>query len=208
MHLEDTVRNCIGSMIENIDGYYINLDRKNFNITSDAINLFEFMIKDDISNGDILEIGPGSGYICLKLYKYNKNITAVEIQKDVYTSLKDNLNNNNNRVHIKLLNEDIKKHVGKYKYIVTNPPYYKLNSGKYPIEEIKKYSKFEFYLNLEDLCKNLNRLLLDETSVFYIVYPLNRKEEVKFELKKNNLHIIREKIIGSLYYVSGSKTFS
>lgn len=190
-------------MIETIDEYVINLDKKNFNITNDAINLFRFMIEDDISNGNILEIGPGSGYICLKLYKYNKNITAVEIQEKVYDTLKENLKNNN--IKIKLLNEDIKKHVGKYKYIVTNPPYYKLNSGKYPIEEIKKYSKFEFYLNLEDLCKNLNRLLKDENSIFYIVYPKDRKEEIKRELNKNNLHIIREKIIGDLYYISGQK---
>lgn len=193
-------------MLEKIDNFLINLDKNNFNITNDAINLFEFMIEDDITKGNILEIGAGSGYISIKLYKYNKNIVAIEIQKSVYDILKENLENNN--IKIKLLNTDIKDHIGKYDYIVSNPPYYKINSGKYPKSDIQKYSKFEFYLDISSLCKSLNNLLKDKNSRFYIVYPLNRKKELEKTFMEYNLEIKREKIIGTLYYVSGAKTFS
>lgn len=199
------VGNCIGKMLEKIDEYLINLDKSNFNITNDAINLFKFMIEDDIKKGKILEIGPGSGYISIKLYKYNKNITSIEVQKSVYDILKQNLNDNN--IDITLLNMDIKEHKGKYNFIVSNPPYYKLSSGKYPENICKKYSKFEFLLDLDSLCKKIYELLLDENSRFYIVYPLYRKDEVVKSIKNNNLYICKEKIQDNLYFVSGLKNF-
>lgn len=189
-------------MIEKIDEYEIDLDRSNFNITNDAITLFNFMIEDDVSHGSILEIGPGSGYICLKLYKYNKDITAIEIQKEVFEVLEKNIRKNS--LDIICLNEDVLKHDEKYDFIVTNPPYYKINSGKYPKSDIMKFSKFEFLLSQEALVRKIKLLLKDENSRFYMGYPIERKNELVANLDKNGLIIKKELEKSRLYFISGS----
>lgn len=203
MPLENMVKSYIGNMIETIGTYTIKLKNENFNITTDAIELVNFMLKDDISVGDILEIGAGSGYISFKLYGYNKNIVAVEIQKDVFKLLEKNIRVNN--LKIKAINEDIIKYEGKFDYIISNPPYYKLESGKYPKNEVVKNSKFETLLNLENICKKIYSFLKSDKSKFYLVYPIYRKEEVKKEILKNNLKIIREQQTAKLYFICGSK---
>ena len=192
-------------MVERIDDFLFDIDENIFKITTDAIALVDFILKDDISQTNILEIGFGSGYISTKLYKYTKKITAIDIQQKVYEKFKQNLENNN--ININCLNVDLIDYNNKHDIIVTNPPYYPENSGKYPENEIKKISKFEIKLNLDILLKKINELLKNDKSVFYLVYPINRKNDMINKLKYYNLEILSLEEKGKIFLLKGKKLF-
>lgn len=187
--------------IEKIDDYDIKIYNDSFKITKDAILLSDYVINDNIKGGKLLEIGAGSGYISIKLCKYVVKVVALEIQKIVSKRLKDNVVNN--KLNIDVINQDVNDYSGKFDYIVSNPPYYKLNSGKYPENEIKKLSKFEFLLNLDSLVINTKRLL-KENGFFYFIYPLSRKNELENKIDENGLKLIDTKEIDSFILVKGT----
>ena len=187
--------------IEKIDDYDIKIYNDSFKITKDAILLSDYVINDNIKGGKLLEIGAGSGYISIKLCKYVVKVVALEIQKIVSERLKDNVVNN--KLNIDVINQDVNDYSGKFDYIVSNPPYYKLNSGKYPENEIKKLSKFEFLLNLDSLVINTKRLL-KENGFFYFIYPLSRKNELENKIEENGLKLIDTKEIDSFILVKGT----
>lgn len=187
--------------IEKIDDYDIKIYNDSFKITKDAILLSDYVINDNIKGGKLLEIGAGSGYISIKLCKYVVKVVALEIQKIVSERLKDNVVNN--KLNIDVINQDVNDYSGKFDYIVSNPPYYKLNSGKYPENEIKKLSKFEFLLNLDSLVINTKRLL-KENGFFYFIYPLYRKNELENKIEENGLKLIDTKEIDSFILVKGT----
>lgn len=187
--------------IEKIDDYDIKIYNDSFKITKDAILLSDYVINDNIKGGKLLEIGAGSGYISIKLCKYVVKVVALEIQKIVSERLKDNVVNN--KLNIDVINQDVNDYSGKFDCIVSNPPYYKLNSGKYPENEIKKLSKFEFLLNLDSLVINTKRLL-KENGFFYFIYPLSRKNELENKIEENGLKLIDTKEIDSFILVKGT----
>lgn len=187
--------------IEKIDDYDIKMYNDSFKITKDAILLSDYVINDNIKGGKLLEIGAGSGYISIKLCKYVVKVVALEIQKIVSERLKDNVVNN--KINIDVINQDVNDYSGKFDYIVSNPPYYKLNSGKYPENEIKKLSKFEFLLNLDSLVINTKRLL-KENGFFYFIYPLSRKNELENKIDENGLKLIDTREIDSFILVKGT----
>lgn len=187
--------------IEKIDDYDIKIYNDSFKITKDAILLSDYVINDNIKGDKLLEIGAGSGYISIKLCKYVVKVVALEIQKIVSKRLKDNVVNN--KLNIDVINQDVNDYSGKFDYIVSNPPYYKLNSGKYPENEIKKLSKFEFLLNLDSLVINTKRLL-KENGFFYFIYPLSRKNELENKIEENGLKLIDTKEIDSFILVKGT----
>lgn len=187
--------------IEKIDDYDIKIYNDSFKITKDAILLSDYVINDNIKGGKLLEIGAGSGYISIKLCKYVVKVVALEIQKIVSERLKDNVVNN--KLNIDVINQDVNDYSGKFDFVVSNPPYYKLNSGKYPENEIKKLSKFEFLLNLDSLVINTKRLL-KENGFFYFIYPLSRKNELENKIDENGLKLIDTKEIDSFILVKGT----
>ena len=119
-----------------------------FKITSDAIYLSNYIdgyFKKTKDKKKFLEIGAGNGIISLLISKNEniENITAVELQKNVYEYLVANVSKNKLEGKILPLNDDIMNVSGKFDYIFSNPPYYKLNSGKLPMDEVELVSKYE-----------------------------------------------------------------
>lgn len=202
------------------EGYYEYLEEQNirlfipnniFKITNDAILLAKY-VREYIKGKNfknILDIGTGSGILSLYISDIpNIEIDAIEIQNILVNILNDNLINNNLHNKIKVINEDIRKYEGKkYDIIISNPPYYKANSGKLPENDILKYSKFDLLLNISDFIKSINRLLNND-GVFIIIMPMDRMEELKIEIKKNKLYIedileIKDK--KTFYIIRGKK---
>ncbi|WP_314011404.1 methyltransferase [Pseudostreptobacillus hongkongensis] len=188
--------------LESVD-LYLEID-KGLNITSDALNLSRF-IKNELKNsnkiGDCIDIGSGIGTLSFLLFRQDKinKFYCVEIQKKVYEMLKKNILENKLEDKILAFNTDIKEFmVDEYKerfqYIVSNPPFYKLNSGKLPEDEYLKISKFEILLNLEDLFKISSYILKDDGN-FFLILPYEREKEV---LKNSYFDIIdSEKILNN-----------
>ena len=182
--------------IESVDKY-IKHGNNALNITDDAINLVDFIkneIKCEDSTGELLDIGSGIGTLTIMLSdikKFNK-FTCVEIQEEVFKLLEENiLINKMSDVYI--FNKDIKDMIKeefryKFRYIVSNPPYLKINSGKLPENEILKKSKFEVCLNLNELLEVVDYMLMKD-GIFFLILPIYRLKEIE----KNKKFKIRNK---------------
>lgn len=174
---------------------YLKANKLALNITSDALNLVEF-IKENIINislkGEVVDIGSGIGSLSFLLYKV-ENFTkfhCIEIQKEVYEVLEENIKLNS-LDNFFSYNVDIKDFKGRYEFVISNPPFYSINSGKMPENEIMKISKFEIKLKLEDLMYYAYNLLKKE-GYFFLILPENRASIVE---KSNFFEIISSKKI-------------
>jgi len=186
--------------LESVDKKIIIKD-EGLKITEDALLLSEFVkkkldntkLKGDIMEGSgiLLEIGSGQGIISLLLseIKTIEKIHAVEIQKKIFEYLTDNVRMNNLENKVTAINEDIKNIQGKYEYIVSNPPYRKIISGRLPEDESERISKYEISLTLEELFIQIRRLLKNYGE-FFVIVPNNRLNDVFRYIYKNNMNIL------------------
>ena len=180
--------------IESVDKY-IKHGNNALNITDDAINLVDFIkneIKCEDSTGELLDIGSGIGTLTIMLSdikQFNK-FTCVEIQEEIFKLLEENILINK-MSDVDIFNKDIKDMIKeefryKFRYIVSNPPYLKVDSGKLPENEILKKSKFEVCLNLSELLEVVDYMLMKD-GIFFLILPIYRLKEVeknkKFKIK-------------------------
>lgn len=182
--------------IKSVDKY-IKHGNNALNITDDAINLVDFIkneIKCEDSTGELLDIGSGIGTLTIMLSdikQFNK-FTCVEIQEEVFKLLEENILINK-MSDVDIFNKDIKDMIKeefryKFRYIVSNPPYLKVDSGKLPENEILKKSKFEVCLNLNELLEVVDYMLMKD-GIFFLILPIYRLKEIE----KNNKFKIRSK---------------
>lgn len=180
--------------IESVDKY-IKHGNNALNITDDAINLVDFIkneIKCEDSTGELLDIGSGIGTLTIMLSdikQFNK-FTCVEIQEEVFKLLEENILINK-MSDVDIFNKDIKDMIKeefryKFRYIVSNPPYLKVDSGELPKNEILKKSKFEVCLNLSELLEVVDYMLMKD-GIFFLILPIYRLKEIeknkKFKIK-------------------------
>lgn len=182
--------------IESVDKY-IKHGNNALNITDDAINLVDFIkneIKFEDGTGELLDIGSGIGTLTIMLSdikQFNK-FTCVEIQEEVFKLLEENILINK-MSDVDIFNKDIKDMIKeefryKFRYIVSNPPYLKVDSGKLPENEILKKSKFEVCLNLNELLEVVDYMLMKD-GIFFLILPIYRFKEIE----KNKKFKIRSK---------------
>ena len=146
-------------------------------------------------SGVLLEIGSGQGIISLLLseIKTIEKIHAVEIQKKIFEYLTDNVRMNNLENKVTAINEDIKNIQGKYEYIVSNPPYRKIISGRLPEDESERISKYEISLTLEELFIQIRRLLKNYGE-FFVIVPDERLNDCFSYIYKNNMNILEMEV--------------
>ena len=87
------------------------------------------------------------------------------------------------------VNKDIKNIEGKYGYIISNPPYRKINSGRLPEDESERISKYEITLTLEELFVQIRRLLKN-CGEFFVIVPDERLNDSFSYIYKNNMNIL------------------
>ena len=191
--------------IEHLESVNIEIEvSSSFKVTSDAIYLSNYIngyFKNVRDKKKFLEIGAGNGIISFLLSKNEniENITAVELQKNVYEYLVANVSKNKLEGKILPLNDDIMNVSGKFDYIFSNPPYYKLNSGKLPMDEVELVSKYEKTLTLEKLILKVKELLKNEGE-FCIIIPSNRLNDLQKYIYNKNMNILVLK-----FFVSSKK---
>ena len=192
------------SYIENLEsvGKKMIVEEKGLKITEDAILLSEF-IKEYFSRKcknlkekkSFLEIGAGQGIISLLLSELDiiSKIFAVEIQKEVFSTLKKNIEINDLNEKIIPINKNIKSINGEYDFIFSNPPYKKINSGKMPKNKTEQISKYEVLLTLEEIILEIRRLLKNYGE-FFLVVPISRLNDVFRYIYENRLNILSVKV--------------
>ena len=192
------------SYIENLEsvGKKMIVEEKGLKITEDAILLSEF-IKEYFSRKcknlkekkSFLEIGAGQGIISLLLSELDiiSKIFAVEIQKEVFSTLKKNIEINDLNEKIIPINKNIKSINGEYDFIFSNPPYKKINSGKMPKNKTEQISKYEVLLTLEEIILEIRRLLKNYGE-FFLVVPNSRLNDLFRYIYENRLNILSVKV--------------
>lgn len=161
-------------------------------------------------NGNVLDIGSGTGLIALMIAQRNANSTvdAIDLNKDAFLQTKINIENSpwHNRItahHIALQDFNPNK---KYQLIVSNPPFF-VNSSKSG-NEAKNLARHTDELSFNDLLQVVANLLLPN-GIFSVVLPfaaatefielakthqlyLNRLCEVKPNLAKPSKRVLME----------------
>lgn len=145
----------------------------------------------------ILDIGTGCGIIPLLLMSRQADleITAVEIQNSLALQAVDNVASNGWSGRIRVLEGDypvLAKHwqPGTFDWILSNPPYRKVNSGKINPCRGKALARHELALTLETLVK-ASVPLLKPGGKIALAYPFYRLQEVMAQLRRHGLNPTR-----------------
>jgi len=149
------------------------------------------------SGAKILDIGTGCGVIPLLLMSREADltITAVEIQTSLYQSALGNVKANEWSHCIRVLEGDFKVVANdlepeSFDWILSNPPYRKVNSGKINPCREKALARHEIALTLETLVAT-SAPLLKPGGKIALAYPFYRLEEVMHQLRGVQLNPTR-----------------
>lgn len=165
-------------------GYYIYQNDDYFKFSIDSVLLAEF-VSVKKNKKSLLDICSGNVPIPMILHKKFGNkidITAVEIQKEIYDLGVDSLKYNKID-SIKYFNEDIKNYKNflksnKYDIITCNPPYYKVYDEKCINDNsIKSIARHEIKLDLESLFQ-IAKSLIENMGTFYMVHRAERLADI------------------------------
>lgn len=177
-------------------------DTRWFNFSLDSVLLAHFVtINEGVEN--ILDLGTGNAPIPLFLSRRtDAHITAVDIQKDCCKLALESIKLNNLEDKITVINEDIKKlkkyfSDGYFDVIVSNPPYFKVNSSnKKNLDEHKLIARHEVCITLQELVE-IASYLLKNKGLFSLVHRSERLTEILEILEKNRLYVKKIKFIYS-----------
>lgn len=145
----------------------------------------------------ILDIGTGCGIIPMLLLsrETDLNITAVEIQHSLYQKAVENLEAFGRTDHLRIIEGDYSEIAeglppNSFDWILSNPPYRKINSGKLNPCREKALARHEVALNLETLVA-ASAPLLKPSGTIALAYPHHRLQEVIAQLEQARLHPTR-----------------
>ena len=155
-------------------GQKIIVNNNLFKITNDPLLLADFCREDIKKSGTLLDIGAGNGILPLLLCNANlTEISAVEIQKNSLKKKKKNIDLNSLSDKIIPYHTDINDFFPDFEfdYIISNPPYYRENSGSLSQSEEISIAKFEIKMTLDNLILNIKRLLKNHGTFYIIIIP-------------------------------------
>jgi len=151
----------------------------------------------------ILDMGCGSGIISLILaYKWqNCQMTALEIQPDLVELAEQNVADNNWQERIEIVQGDL-RHIEKllpagiFDWVVSNPPYRKIGSGRKNLEPEQLAARHEIMSDVGAVVKAAAWALKNKGRAAF-VYPAVRGATILYELKKQGLEPKRLQVVYS-----------
>ncbi|MBF0710066.1 methyltransferase domain-containing protein [Gemella sp. GL1.1] len=192
--------------IERIDYLYKNLKfiqyENHYSVSTDTYLLADFVKMSKVNKKKMIELCSGNGAISLILsYKYNIDITMVEIQEDLVELSKKNIDINEIQ-RISSIQGDIRNikdmfRPSSFDYLVCNPPYF-------PVENMPKtkqgtnhsISRHEILCNLDDVISSI-KYLLKQNGRFFMVHRSYRLADIIMACNKYNVGIKRIKFVYS-----------
>ena len=181
-------------------------NKKGFCYGIDSVLIADFAkeIKKDARGVDL---GTGTGIISILLAaKTNlSKIIGIEIQKEVADMARRSVELNNLQNKIEILNLNIKNIIScqeiereSFDFVVTNPPYKKLETGKINENEYKYISRHEVTANLEDFLK-VSKYLLKDKGSFYMVHRPDRLVDIielmrKYKIEPKKIRFVLSSI--------------
>lgn len=157
-----------------------------------------------------IEIGSGVGclaFIIFDRYPELKRAMLVEIQREVFDILKENIERNNLQDKVILVNDDARKlhslfpHLANsFDVIFTNPPHLKSGTGKISPSESRVISNTEALLTLNDIGRVASYFLKIKGRL-YMIHRSERLKEIILSLDNFGLEVKRT----SFVYTSQTK---
>ncbi len=144
-------------------------------------------------NAIVADLGTGTGIISILVAgKQNpEKVYAVEIQEELVDMAKRSVKYNDLENKIDVINADI---VGisrgnfnkKFDYVISNPPYKKLNTGLINDNQKKLIARHEVKCTLKDVVNEASKLLKDN-GVFYMVHRPDRLCDIFNAMRENKV---------------------
>lgn len=191
----------------NLNGLRVYQETDYFCFGIDSVLLANFVNSNSIKN-NIVDLCSGSGVIPIIMSAKKKcnNIFAIELQKEMYDLLEENLEINKLNHKIIGINEDIKDTdkiteeitqitgTKLVDIIVCNPPYKRERTGINNENKIKYIARHEVKCNIEDIFKT-SRKLLKSKGKLYIVHKPDRLVDLfeiarKYSLEAKNIRFV------------------
>ena len=188
---------------------------KGFCFGIDSVLISDFA-KEIKNNSMGVDLGTGTGIISILLASKTNlsKIYGVEIQTDVAEMAKRSveLNNLQNRVEIININlneiKETEKNIEEtnninleretFDFVVTNPPYKKLETGKVNNNEYKYISRHELTANLEDFIQTSKYLLKDRGGLYMVHRPERLADIItlmrKYKIEPKRMRFVCSKI--------------
>jgi len=159
-----------------------------FRVGTDAVLLGSLGNVSDAKK--VLEVGTGTGIISLMIAQRNPNaqILAMDINSEAVNISQTNFSNSPFSDRIKSQLQDLKNFdTGeKFDLIISNPPYFEINSSE---KDILARQRLEF--NFSDLVKKSSQLL-SENGLFTVIIPIDSEKEFTEICFNNNLFLQRK----------------
>ena len=166
-------------------------EKNGYRFSLDAVLLPHFVpcAKDSV----IVDLGTGAGVIPMILAGLNPGVTifGVEIQDSLADLAELNIRENGLEERISVIRHDLKKSPipglpKKIDWVVSNPPYRRLGSGRINPESQKAAARHEILANLQDTVGAAARIL-GKGGRLSVIYPATRTAELIHCLKENSL---------------------
>jgi tRNA1Val (adenine37-N6)-methyltransferase len=146
------------------------------------------------TSGDLLaELGSGCGEVLLQVATTTPgvHIDGLEIQEELVKISKKRLKSSGLGQNVRMLVGDVRAPPSlmlpeSYDHVLTNPPYFKVGSGRLPPDKKRGLARFEQAGTLADFIACGVTLLCAE-GCFYLIHRVERKQEILTELKKAGL---------------------
>lgn len=179
-------------------------NKEGFCFGIDSVIISDFA-KDIKNNSMGADLGTGTGIISILLSSKTKlkKIYGIEIQSDVADMAKRSVKLNSLEERIEIINsniKDIEKNLSKESldFIVTNPPYKKLETGKVNENKYKFISRHEYSASLEDFIKT-TKFLLKDKGALYMVHRPERLADIielmrKYKIEPKKIRFVHSNI--------------
>ena len=178
-----------------------------FKFSLDSVLLAEY-VKNPQSKKSILELCAGNAAVSMILStKSSANITAVEVQDEIYDLACKSVEYNSLGNKIKVVKSDVKDDENyfpgnNFDVIVCNPPYFsKCSTSEVNKDKIKAIARHELLIDLESIIK-ISSKILDKNGELYLVHRVERLDEIivlcnKYDINVKNIQLISTKSDGN-----------
>lgn len=177
-------------------------DDKYFKFSLDSVLLAEF-VNLTTRTKNILELCSGNCAVSMILSTKTKaNITAVEVQKEIYELGKESIEYNKLSDRINFVLSDVKD-VKNYflgnniNIIVCNPPYFKKNNTSFINDDkTKAIARHELLVSLDEIIE-ISSKILQKDGELYLVHRSERLDEIINSCFKYNIKVKKVQLIST-----------
>lgn len=148
----------------------------------------------DIKRGTVgLDLGTGTGILGILLCGKTdlSKIYGIEVQQEVAEMAQRSVKLNNLENRFEIINKNIKDlesvfDKNSFDFIITNPPYKKMDTGKTNENSKKLISRHEITATLKDFIK-ISYIMLKDKGTLYMVHKPERLVDIIYQLRKNKI---------------------